>query len=279
MGNSWKAPTSLLLLAHFFAILTATLAQPMPGQPAPYLAVRMHSLARPYLDALFLNSSFRFYAPNPGPVKLCWFRLERNDGTAEWVEFPRRRTLAPWPIYHRELAVVSFWDAQIGPDPHNPKQLILTPPGQVGIASFVRRISSEHEHGSQPLREVDLYTVHHRAAEPSQIAAGWTPYDLRLYRICQVGRFLPDGQVLANQSPQAVESSRLAARILADLRVYESHRPGDPHSPGPRSVQELILNHPQLAQTLSEVEAKQTIEQLAEAADELLASQSLRTFR
>jgi hypothetical protein len=279
MGYSWKALTSLLLLAHFFAILTATLAQPMPGQPAPYLAVWMHSLARPYLDALFLNSSFRFYAPNPGPVKLCWFRLERNDGTAEWVEFPRHRTLAPWPIYHRELAVVSFWDAQIGPDPQNSKQLTLSPPGQIGIASFIRRIREEHDHDSNPLEVVDLYTVHHRAAEPSQIAAGWTPYDLRLYRICHVGRFLPDGQPPANQSPQAVESSRVAARILSDRRSFASHHTSDQLVNWPRPVQELILNHPKLVQRMSEDEAKQRIEQIAKSADESLAKQSSRIFR
>jgi hypothetical protein len=271
MGKLWKATTSVLLLAHFFAILTATLAQPMPGQPAPYLATRMHSLARPYLDAFFLNSSFRFFAPNPGPVKLCWFRLERDDGLAEWVEFPRRRTFAPWPIYHRELAVVSFWDAQIGPDPENQKQLTLSPPGQVGIASFVRRLNTKYDHGSSPLRAVDLYTVHHRAAEPSQIAAGWTPYDLRLYRICHVGQFSPDGRPHPQQSPQAVETSRVAARILSDVAADKVCRQGEKVFHMPRAVEKLIQTYPHLAQTMSEDEAKNRIEQLVEAADNSLA--------
>ena len=110
MASVWKAAASLILVGHFIAILSVVLAAPGPSHSGPVLATIVNKTASPYLDTLLLNSAFRFYAPNPGPARLTWYRVERTDGTAEWFEMPGFDALPLRSIYQRGLAMSSFLD-------------------------------------------------------------------------------------------------------------------------------------------------------------------------
>jgi hypothetical protein len=64
---------SILILLHFGGIATAVSAAP----PAPWLAnVLWTYFYRPYLEFMYLNNAYHFYAPEPGPAFLLWFRVE-----------------------------------------------------------------------------------------------------------------------------------------------------------------------------------------------------------
>jgi hypothetical protein len=64
---------SILIVLHFGGIATAVSAAP----PAPWLAnVLWTYFYRPYLEFMYLNNAYHFYAPEPGPAFILWFRVE-----------------------------------------------------------------------------------------------------------------------------------------------------------------------------------------------------------
>jgi hypothetical protein len=81
---------SVLVALHFSAILHATLAAP----PYPWLIGQMWTrIYRPYLEFMYLNNAYHFYAPEPGPASYLWCRLiyEDKDGkqTGDWFKVPK----------------------------------------------------------------------------------------------------------------------------------------------------------------------------------------------
>ena len=113
-----RAVVSLLIILHFGGILTAVTSTP----PAPWLASQLWVyFYRPYLDFMYLDNSYHFYSPEPGPTTLLWFCIEYEpdaDGQNwRWVKVPnfdkQGRPIRPdgsplWPnieyIRHLSLA-------------------------------------------------------------------------------------------------------------------------------------------------------------------------------
>ena len=81
---------SLLIPLHFVAISNACLAAP----PAPWIVQQTWTrLFRPYLEFMYLNNAYHFYAPEPGPYSYIWFRIiyTTEDGEhdhGKWLKFP-----------------------------------------------------------------------------------------------------------------------------------------------------------------------------------------------
>lgn len=91
-----KVVVSLLLLFHFAGILSAVTS----AHPSSWLSHQVWTrIFRPYLQFMYLNNAYHFYAPDPGPASLLWFRIEYEpdtdaDGNVtrryyRWVEVPR----------------------------------------------------------------------------------------------------------------------------------------------------------------------------------------------
>jgi hypothetical protein len=75
---------------HFGGILTATLAAP----PNPWLITQIWTrIYRPYLEFMYLNNAYHFYAPEPGPANYMWFRLiyvnKNGDQIGDWYKVPK----------------------------------------------------------------------------------------------------------------------------------------------------------------------------------------------
>jgi hypothetical protein len=92
----WGA--NLWVLFHFTAVLAAA------GSVGPTsdLVLAIWKPFRPYLQALYLNNGYNFYAPQPAPSTLVNFEVERPDGTI----VPGRildRSMKPRLLYHRYL--------------------------------------------------------------------------------------------------------------------------------------------------------------------------------
>ena len=84
-----RGVVSLLILLHFGGIATAVLA----AEPAPWIIQQIWvRIYRPYLEFMYLNNAYHFYAPDPGPARYLWFRLIYEDGNGKevghWLKIP-----------------------------------------------------------------------------------------------------------------------------------------------------------------------------------------------
>lgn len=79
---------SLLIVFHFGGI-TVAVTSPPQGWVSNQLWFRVY---RPYLQFMYLNNAYHFYAPEPGPTPLLWFCIEYDtdqDGrNLRWVKVP-----------------------------------------------------------------------------------------------------------------------------------------------------------------------------------------------
>jgi len=102
----WKYVVSLLLLVHVSAVFAPPFfraTQTPLGARSP-VATEMHSLLEPYINLMFLDHGYAFFAPGPGPSRLIRFRVEYDDGTpaVEHV-FPDLQRHWPRLLYHRHF--------------------------------------------------------------------------------------------------------------------------------------------------------------------------------
>jgi hypothetical protein len=121
-----RIAVSLLIVLHFAGILSTV----MSAQPGSTVAGAAYvHIFRTYLEFFYLTNAYHFYAPEPGPAYLLWFRIEytKPDEKAvywHWHKVPDL-DVRGWPRYplalqyQRRLALASL-SAQsfepIGPD-------------------------------------------------------------------------------------------------------------------------------------------------------------------
>lgn len=98
-----KMVLSVWILFHFAGIVVAAASV----APSSNLAQSGWTVFRPYLQLLYLNHGYRFFAPNPGPSTLLGWTLEFADGHAEQGEIPHR-TIWPRLYYHRHFMLTEF---------------------------------------------------------------------------------------------------------------------------------------------------------------------------
>lgn len=80
---------SVLVVLHFGGISTAVLSPP----PSPWIAQQAWArIYQPYLEFMYLNNAYHFYAPEPGPASYLWFRMYYEDPEgklwAHWLKIP-----------------------------------------------------------------------------------------------------------------------------------------------------------------------------------------------
>ncbi|MER3415620.1 MAG: hypothetical protein C4297_05335 [Gemmataceae bacterium] len=273
-----RTAISLAILAHFFAIFTAVTAAGNRVFPAPPLAVTMNEWVRPYLQLVFLTNPYRFYAPEPGPTNLMWFRVQYKDGTVRWFEFPRREDFVLRMPFQRGIALTMLLDSQMEPDMMRPNQYIVSPTGKICVASYIRHVARTVAPGDgrpadpQLVEEIQAYNVDHLILEPRQVQQGWGAYDLRLYRFVYLGSYNAEGQSRRNRVVEDIyvglDTTFVAERVVTDLiRQRERLDPGRViEQPGfPLPVRELARRHRDLL-TMKELPTHlgKYIEQLVE---------------
>jgi hypothetical protein len=104
---------SVLVVMHLSAIAAATLSAP----PTPPLIEQLWKrIYRPYLEFMYLNNAYHFYAPEPGPASYLWCRLiysnDQGEVLGDWLKVPRIDEVTGQPQhpvaleYQRHLALV-----------------------------------------------------------------------------------------------------------------------------------------------------------------------------
>jgi hypothetical protein len=89
---------NLWLVFHFSAVLAAASSV----GPTSDLLIATWELFRPYLQALYINQGYKFFAPQPAPPTLLSFEAHRADGTVMRGRVPER-SIQPRLLYHRYL--------------------------------------------------------------------------------------------------------------------------------------------------------------------------------
>ena len=89
---------NLWVILHFAAIVAAagTIG------PAPGYVLAVWGVFHPYLEFLFLNHGYNFFAPEPAPSNLLEFEAVRPDGTVVKGQIPDP-SLRPRLLYQRHL--------------------------------------------------------------------------------------------------------------------------------------------------------------------------------
>ena len=121
----WRWLVSLLVIAHLAAVFSAPWnlstsdALPPgymapPGQPEvpgpnssdwqePLVPRALHRFFRHYLNLVYMNHGYEFFAPDPGGTHLISYRVAKQDGTTVEGRFPDLKAQWPRLLYHRHM--------------------------------------------------------------------------------------------------------------------------------------------------------------------------------
>lgn len=89
---------NLWLAFHLSAVIIA----PASVQPSSELIRSAWKLFQPYLQALYLNHGYHFFAPEPGESTLLAFEARRSDGSVVRGRIPNV-AIKPRLLYHRHF--------------------------------------------------------------------------------------------------------------------------------------------------------------------------------
>jgi hypothetical protein len=189
-ASPWSARrrlgVSVVLVIHLLAVFIApfTFASSGPDATSPFAIALMNGL-RPYIDMMYLNHGYFFFAPEPGPSHLLRCRLEFDDGR-EPVEltFPDRRKQWPRLLYHRHFMLSEQLNSLFIPadPPEDAPELRDAWRRQRAVyetrrESFVNHL--RHRHGAS---HVSLTRVQHRPPAHAEVLEGLRLTDPSLYR-------------------------------------------------------------------------------------------------
>ena len=218
---------SLLIAWHFFAIFTATQIIAPPAGPPSWLASQVWTrVTRPYLQITHLNNAYHFYAPEPGPVALVWFRVKFEDGAVVWERLPNHAKCSNHIERRRMAGIASTLsqsmpgqptaeqirlrdDAARGYDPviplrpqGMPLDLQWRDPGQLGrmliesMARYVARTTAHPNGEKVPVASIKIYRGECSHPLVEHFHAGRDPLDPTLFRAWYLGEYDPEGKLV-----------------------------------------------------------------------------------
>lgn len=98
-----------LLLVNLWLVyhLAAVIAAPASVAPSSQLARSAWEWFEPYLQALYLNHGYHFFAPEPAESTLVAWTAQRQDGTEVRGRIPNF-DIKPRLLYHRHFMLTEF---------------------------------------------------------------------------------------------------------------------------------------------------------------------------
>lgn len=159
---------SAALLYHVAAVIVAPLSMP----PSSDLVQTARVAFRPYVQALYLDHGYRFFAPEPGESALVSYVVERKDAPPVTGRFPHR-SIVPRLLYHRHF-MLSEHANQAPPELVRP-----------WYASYARHLCHEYDGTQVGLTRV----MHGLPLDPAMIRNGITLDHPGSYREQPLGVF------------------------------------------------------------------------------------------
>lgn len=166
-----KAVVSVAIVYHAVAILLAPASIP----PSSELMRSSWRYARPYLQFLYLNHGFHFFAPDPGAATIVRYVAELPDGTERTGQVPDKRTMWPRLLYHRHFMLTEYLAASDDMDPR--------------VQPLVTRALARGICRREGAKAVSLSRVVHLLPDMESVRSGMTLDDSRLYEEQPIGRF------------------------------------------------------------------------------------------
>jgi hypothetical protein len=151
-----RRAVSIALLFHLAAVVIA----PLAVAPCSQLSQKLWSGCRPYLEVLFLNHGYHFFAPDPGPSHLVRYELKFDDGRIEAGVFPDKTQHKPRLLYHRHFMLSEFLN-NLAIDESRPE-----------LFRAVTQSYSEHLRQQHHAAEVTLYLRRHYLPSPQHVSSG-----------------------------------------------------------------------------------------------------------
>jgi hypothetical protein len=230
-----RCPKSIawLVLIAIAGHLAAVLAEPIrffsqsETQVAPYAATWRASLA-PYVEWLYLDHGYFFFAPNPGPSHLVGARIlpPTDPNRAEPLRsgvpidlasdvdayFPDRRAQWPRLLYHRYFMLSEFYNSSFAP--------FELPEEDLADLLFVDRWKQDRQFYTQLTGSIAHALAHRWKAESVEL--------MRLERALPLPeKFLREGGRL--DDPRGLE--RLPETLLTDIEPPRMPTPRAPSGP------------------------------------------------
>ncbi len=147
---------SIALALHLFALVIA----PLAVAPCSQLTLRLWAGFRPYLQTLYLNHGYHFFAPEPGPSHLVRYELRFADGHREDGLFPNPHQHRPRLLYHRHFMLSEFLNNLAIDD------------SRTELFDAVTRSYAEHLRHRHGAAEVTLHLRRHYLPSPQHISSG-----------------------------------------------------------------------------------------------------------
>ena len=119
----WQVALSLLVLLHLLAVCTPpfSLATRSADGPSPAIAP-IFNVLRPYIDALYLNHAYFFFAPDPGPSHLVKYEVDFANGQPTITgQFPDKQQQWPRLLYHRHFMLSESLTERFSPPTAEPE--------------------------------------------------------------------------------------------------------------------------------------------------------------
>jgi hypothetical protein len=193
-----RAVVSLLIVGHLAAVAVAPMAFiSRSGITASPLMERVAGFFRPYINAMYLNHGYAFFAPDPGPNHLIDYTVEFDDGRpAVKGRFPDLKSERPRLLYHRHFMLSEALNTRFAPPQFDPEP--SPPPLTASVEERERFVETKrryeqaktrwqharrqyeamrksvedhlrHVHGGD---RVKIARIEHRPAEPEEVLAG-----------------------------------------------------------------------------------------------------------
>lgn len=158
------------------SILTAVGRLPAEMRPEEPPLPWIHNVLQPYLDILYLNHGYGFFAPDPGPSHLIRYTIQYADGRTEQGQFPD--TLI-WPRlrYHRHFMLAEQVSAASG-------------------KAYARHLLKKHG-----AARVTVERVRHFLARPEEVVAGMELQDPSTYQTLGEPVTLTEEDLTASTEP------------------------------------------------------------------------------
>jgi hypothetical protein len=220
-----RVTVSLIIVFHFGGILTAVTSVP----PQPWLSLLAWVYVyRPYLEFMYLNNAYHFYAPQPGPATFVWFYVRYEDGSGKWVKIPRREDHPLALEYQRRLSLTESVNqlAQVpiseellqarrmagningipmypGTDPYLQRREPNIYSKRM-LETYARYVARSTPHPTDPdkkVKSVKIYRGFHDIPGARSIASGDDPDAAFQYYPYYQGEFDPEGHLLNPRDP------------------------------------------------------------------------------
>ena len=181
-----RVVVSLLVTLHLLAVFIGPYAMPQQASP---LAGDVRTVLRPYVDALYLNNGYRFFAPEPGPSHLIRYELQLANGTEMKGQFPDRKVNRPRLLYHRYFMLSEFANTLVVPE-DAPAETAKAEREvfELYVRSYARHLAIKHN-----AKQVKLTLVEHLLPGIDSVGRDRMALDdPRLYQELPLGTFSRD---------------------------------------------------------------------------------------